>query len=111
MLRAGKAPVYIGPSGNRYEEFCDVRELPASFVLGLLHEGGKPVGTSNDAHTQHFTRRTSHGLEAGMHPIFSIGAAAKNAMHFLNSAARGFQQGHSGLLRDSVRSHDANRHF
>eukprot|EP00808_Paulinella_micropora_P003307 g7376.t1 len=74
MLRAGKAPVYIGPSVNGYGVFCDVWELPAPFVLGTLLCAQAMAW-------------------AGMHPIFSIGAAARNEMHFLNSAARGFQQG------------------
>jgi len=37
--------------------------------------------------------RTGSGLQAGMHPIAGLDTAARNAMHFLNSAAHGYNQG------------------
>ena len=36
MLRASRAPVYIGPSGNGYGVFCDAGELPPSYTLGYV---------------------------------------------------------------------------
>eukprot|EP00808_Paulinella_micropora_P008377 g45207.t1 len=90
MLRASKAPIYVAHRDGGYGVFAG-RYLPPSFQLGLLEAGGRALNLDRStAFSEHFTMKIGNFLQTGMHPIQFISPLSRNALHLINSSAKGF---------------------
>lgn len=111
MLRAQRAPVYIGwlpkDSGGGCGLFVDTDVLPAGFELGELSPGAVRSQSDTDkVFSEHYTMKVDGALCTGMHAIGTISNNSRNPMHLINSSCSSFNSGIPKVANAVVSKHE-----
>eukprot|EP00808_Paulinella_micropora_P006344 g2175.t1 len=111
MLRAQRAPVYIGwlpkDSGGGCGLFVDTDVLPAGFELGKLSPGTVRLQSDTDkVLSEHYTMKVDGVLCTGMHAISTISDNSRNPMQLINSSCSNFNSGIPKVANAVVSKHE-----